>query len=424
MRIKTRVRAAMAAQAAIEGRFLGGRPPYGYQLVDAGPHPNPAKAADRPAAPPARARSARRAGRAADLRRVRSTGTGLHRSPRASTATASRRPSAHDPGRNRHRADGPGKWAKSAVRAILANPRYTGFEVWNKQRKDEVLIDVEDVALGHETKMRWNDQRPSGSWSSRTAHEPLVSRELFDAAQAHVRRQQAGRRTRTPTQRPPLRARRADALRRVRAADARPAGTTAGPTTAASSPRTTPTSTGEHPRNIYVREDALVPGLDGWLAALFDDDHIDDTCDRARRRLRARPGRSGTRGRAAARRSPTATASSPTTAPCSTTKTPSTVAAVVDRRDPTRAQARSSANSASTIPGDKLTAEQVKALVKALAGHRRRARRRRHQPTRPSSTTSSASHSPTTPTARVTVEARPRVGTGTCRRGDLNPHEH
>jgi site-specific DNA recombinase len=30
-RIKTRVRSAMAAQAAIEGRFLGGRPPYGYQ---------------------------------------------------------------------------------------------------------------------------------------------------------------------------------------------------------------------------------------------------------------------------------------------------------------------------------------------------------------------------------------------------------
>lgn len=44
-RIKTRVRSAMAAQAAMEGRFLGGRPPYGYQLGDAGPHPNPGKAA-------------------------------------------------------------------------------------------------------------------------------------------------------------------------------------------------------------------------------------------------------------------------------------------------------------------------------------------------------------------------------------------
>jgi site-specific DNA recombinase len=44
-RIKTRVRSAMAAQAAVEGRFLGGRPPYGYALADAGPHPNQSKAA-------------------------------------------------------------------------------------------------------------------------------------------------------------------------------------------------------------------------------------------------------------------------------------------------------------------------------------------------------------------------------------------
>ncbi len=32
-RIKIRVRSAMAAQAATEGRFLGGRPPYGYRLI-------------------------------------------------------------------------------------------------------------------------------------------------------------------------------------------------------------------------------------------------------------------------------------------------------------------------------------------------------------------------------------------------------
>jgi hypothetical protein len=35
-RIKIRVRSAMAAQAAVEGRFLGGRPPYGYLIADAG----------------------------------------------------------------------------------------------------------------------------------------------------------------------------------------------------------------------------------------------------------------------------------------------------------------------------------------------------------------------------------------------------
>lgn len=36
----------MNAQVAIEGRYQGGRPPFGYRLADAGAHPNPAKAAD------------------------------------------------------------------------------------------------------------------------------------------------------------------------------------------------------------------------------------------------------------------------------------------------------------------------------------------------------------------------------------------
>jgi DNA invertase Pin-like site-specific DNA recombinase len=45
MRIKLRVKGAMADMAEREGRFLGGRPPYGYRLVDAGLHPKPEKAA-------------------------------------------------------------------------------------------------------------------------------------------------------------------------------------------------------------------------------------------------------------------------------------------------------------------------------------------------------------------------------------------
>ncbi|HZM79154.1 MAG TPA: hypothetical protein VFC19_25775 [Candidatus Limnocylindrales bacterium] len=34
----------MQEQAQEQGRFLGGRPPYGYRLADAGPHPNKAHA--------------------------------------------------------------------------------------------------------------------------------------------------------------------------------------------------------------------------------------------------------------------------------------------------------------------------------------------------------------------------------------------
>ena len=77
-----------------------------------------------------------------------------------------------------------GKWAKSAVRAILGNPRYTGFEVWNKQRKDEVLIDVDDVALGHVTKHALERHGPSGSGPPSPPTSRSSPRELFDAAQA------------------------------------------------------------------------------------------------------------------------------------------------------------------------------------------------------------------------------------------------
>jgi site-specific DNA recombinase len=43
-RSRFRVLAAMRAQAREQGRYLGGRPPYGYRLTDADPHPNTAHA--------------------------------------------------------------------------------------------------------------------------------------------------------------------------------------------------------------------------------------------------------------------------------------------------------------------------------------------------------------------------------------------
>ena len=44
-RTSIRVRTAMAVQTREQDRYLGGRPPYGYRLADAGPHPNKAHAA-------------------------------------------------------------------------------------------------------------------------------------------------------------------------------------------------------------------------------------------------------------------------------------------------------------------------------------------------------------------------------------------
>jgi len=81
-------------------------------------------------------------------------------------------PSAADPGRNPHR---PGTgWTLGTVATILGNPRYTGHQVWNRQRTDRDLADPADVSLGHTQVQRWN--LPDG-WVifARPAHEALVS---------------------------------------------------------------------------------------------------------------------------------------------------------------------------------------------------------------------------------------------------------
>ena len=89
-------------------------------------------------------------------------------------------PSAADPGRNPHRSGA--AWTLRTVAAILANPRYTGRQVWNRQRTDFGLADPADTSLGHRQVQRWN--LPEG-WviSKHPAHAALVSEADFIAAQ-------------------------------------------------------------------------------------------------------------------------------------------------------------------------------------------------------------------------------------------------
>jgi site-specific DNA recombinase len=178
-RTSIRVRTAMAVQTR-QGRYLGGRPPYGYRLADAGPHPNKAHAAW--------GRRAHRLDPDPDTGHVvtwmfaqRLAGHSVARIARALNQAAIPCPSAADPERNPHR---PGTgWTLGAVTSILGNPRYTGRQVWNRQRTDNELVDPADVALGYKGVQRWN--LPDG-WviSARPAHPALVSEADFIAAQA------------------------------------------------------------------------------------------------------------------------------------------------------------------------------------------------------------------------------------------------
>ncbi|MBL7626151.1 recombinase family protein [Frankia nepalensis] len=172
----------MAAQTKIEGRYLGGRPPYGYRLADAGPHPHPAKAADGRrqhvlALDPDTAPVVQR------IFTLFLDGVGLYLVAKTLNSDGVVPPSGADPARNRHRAGT--AWGKSAIRAILVNPRYTGYQVWNKQHKAQVPLDANDVELGHKTRMRWNNP-DTWVWSDQPAHPPIVSRETFVAAQERL----------------------------------------------------------------------------------------------------------------------------------------------------------------------------------------------------------------------------------------------
>jgi len=89
-------------------------------------------------------------------------------------------PPAADPGRNPHRTGT--RWTLQTVAAILANPRYTGRQVWNRQPSAAVLADPANTTLGHKQVQRWN--LPQG-WviSKHPAHAALVSEAGFIAAQ-------------------------------------------------------------------------------------------------------------------------------------------------------------------------------------------------------------------------------------------------
>jgi site-specific DNA recombinase len=272
-RIKIRVRSAMAAQAKVEGRYLGGRPPYGYRVIDAGPHPNPAKAADGkrlkqldpdPVTTPVVQR----------IFHEYLMGIGIYALAQRLSADGIPSPSAYDPDRNTHRCGL--AWSKSAVRTILGNPRYTGYQVWNKQRKQESLIDVEDVALGHRTALAWN---PREEWifSDQQVHPALVSREIFQEVQLRLESRGPSSIGRT------LRTRHHYALKGLMVCSAcgrrmqgnwnhgRAHYRCRFPNEYAVGNKI------DHPLTVYVREDAVLDPLDTWLAQAFAPHRIEQS---------------------------------------------------------------------------------------------------------------------------------------------------
>ncbi|MGD0944490.1 MAG: recombinase family protein [Acidimicrobiales bacterium] len=180
-RIQHRTRAAMLALAA-GGRWLGGRPNYGYRVVNTGlPHPNRSKAAagtqlrslelDPETAPVVRR-----------IFELFDAGVG-YRSI-AARLEAEGLPSPGEVGPTRHPRSA-GVWGGSVVRAILLNPRYLGHQVAGRQRRFDELLNADDPALGTISRQRWQ-RRDAWSWSEEPSWPAIVPADLFERVNRRI----------------------------------------------------------------------------------------------------------------------------------------------------------------------------------------------------------------------------------------------
>ncbi len=151
-------------EASVEqGWHTGGRAPYGY-LLEEHPHPNPSKAREgrkkhRLIVDPVRAPVVEQI-----FRWYCSDGLGLGELVDRLNRDLERYP-APEPNKKDACELRP-SWSRSSVRAILRNPKYTGFNVWNRH----------DKRKGKKTLRPQNEW----TWSREETHPALVEKELFD----------------------------------------------------------------------------------------------------------------------------------------------------------------------------------------------------------------------------------------------------
>lgn len=280
--VQQRTRASMVAQVLDEGRHQGGRPPYGYLVVDGPPHPNPNRAADNLKL---RVLSIDAATAPVVQQIFRSYLAGY--GDRAIATELNRLmipcPSAHRPEQNKHRSgDG---WQGSTVAAILQNPRYTGYAIFGRWSKREVLVDPDDVAAGHVVRFK---RSPSERVvrSRQPAHPAIISVETFTEATL-LRRKRAGMSNRSRSRLERTRPIRSSGIYLLRGrvycstCGRKMQGEVLGGVVyyrcRARSLAPGSTAKYEHPRTVNLRESYLIEPVDRWLATLFDRNNLDST---------------------------------------------------------------------------------------------------------------------------------------------------
>ena len=264
-RIQRRVRNTMQTMAGTGGRYLGGRPPYGYRLVPMREHPNAEKARLGATLNRLKPRSDNRSDCAAHLAGSGSPGRATAPSLGCSTrAPSSRR---RPPTAPATRIVMPTAGRQVPCGRSSPIPRYTGHEVWNRQRRDFDLLDPTAPADGHVRRMRWNprDRSGSGHPNGRTNRSSIV----MSGSTCRPHRTREPRAPRRHDTRYLLRQGRVHcAVCGRRMTGSRTKATTVA-TTAANSAAVDQAAQIDHPVDVYVREQPLVEALDDWLDDLF-----------------------------------------------------------------------------------------------------------------------------------------------------------
>src|SRR5262249_41938175 len=149
----------------------------------------------------------------------------------------------------------------------------------NRQRKDEVLIDVHDVALGHTTKMRWND-RDKWIYSDEITHPPIIDDDTFGQAQVLLAAKNTRQVVRRPRSSP-----RPYVLRGLLycgICDRRMQGTWNNEQTyyrCMFPAQYALANKIDHPRTVYLREAEVLPKLDAWLRQALSPASLPGTLD-------------------------------------------------------------------------------------------------------------------------------------------------
>ena len=270
--IRTRVRDGMTVLAQDGNRHLGGRPPYGYVLVDAGEHPNPKKRAlgqrlHRLAPDPVTGPVVQR------IFTMFADGHGVKEIANRLTAEGIPSPSAHDRERNRHR--DPRGWAHTAVRTILRNEKYLGVAVWGKQARIDELFDLDDVAAGYITRQRWTDNE-RWIYGPDDAHPALIDHDLWNDVAARIASRTAKSRPGTRSPRTTTTPYVLRGLLHCGICDRKMQGNKSHGILRyrclATQTRALPAYLAHHPKSVYVREDAVTAALNTWLVTLVDPD--------------------------------------------------------------------------------------------------------------------------------------------------------